>query len=181
MLDIDKKNWFKYTLGFVVCLLIRLFPFRLPNVEPILGTQMPFSKHYGPVAGFMFAFFSIFLFDLMTNFGIWTLIVGVVYGSLGVFSYFYFRKYQSNRKNYVFFAILGTLYFDIITGVVMGPVFFGQNFMSALIGQIPFTFLHLVGNIAFAFSFSPIIEKILNKNYQQQKSFIISSFNYKKT
>ena len=52
-----KKNWLKFILGFIACLLIRLIPFRPPNVEPILAMQMPFSRAYGALASFLFAFF----------------------------------------------------------------------------------------------------------------------------
>lgn len=173
----EQKNWFKFVVGFILCMLVRMIPFRAPNLEPILATQMPFARHYGPIAGFLFAFLSVFLFDLMTNFGIWTLVVSVVYGSLGVFSYFFFKKHKNSRKNYVLFAVLGTLYFDAVTGLTIGPIFFGQSFLSALIGQIPFTMLHLAGNIAFAFFLSPLIDKILNKNTKFSLN-IISSFNY---
>ena len=37
----------------------------------------------------------------------------------------------------------------------MGPLLWGGSFVFAAIGQIPFTFRHLVGNIFFAGVFTP--------------------------
>ena len=89
----DKNNWPKFILGWVICFIIRLAPFRPPNVEPVLATTMPFSKGFGPEAGFLFGFLSIVLFDLMTQkIGVWTLVTAVIYGLLGLASYFYFQK-----------------------------------------------------------------------------------------
>ena len=41
-----EKNYLKFFIALIFCLLIRLIPFRAPNVEPILATMMPFSKAY---------------------------------------------------------------------------------------------------------------------------------------
>ena len=41
----------------------------------------------------------------------------------------------------------------------MGPLFFGMPFIVALVGQIPFTALHLLGNVSFAIVLSPVIER----------------------
>ena len=88
-----KKNWLKYFIGFISCLLIRLIPFRPPNIEPILATQMPFSKAYGGVAGFLFAFLSMILYDIITGkVGMWTLVTAFVYGILGFLASRYFAE-----------------------------------------------------------------------------------------
>ena len=59
------KNNFKFSpkffIGLFLCLLVRLIPFRAPNIEPILATTMPISRAYGAVAGFSFAALSILL------------------------------------------------------------------------------------------------------------------------
>lgn len=108
-----KKNWFKYIVGFIVFLLIRLVPFRPPNIEPILSTQMPFSKAYGKVAGFSFAFLSMISYDLITSkVGLWTFVTAIAYGFLGIWASQYFQNKKSNSWNYVKFAIMGTLAFD---------------------------------------------------------------------
>ena len=151
-------DWTKIVLGFVLCLVFRLVPVRPPNIEPLLATQMPFSKAYGPVVGFSFAFLSIVLFDVITaKVGVWTLITAFAYGVLGIWSVLFFKKREMKRINYVKFAIIGTLFFDAVTGLTVGPLFFNQTFMQALIGQIPFTIMHLIGNVTFAYVMSPLI------------------------
>lgn len=177
-MNIHSKNWFKFILGFVVCFLIRLIPFRPPNIEPILSTQMPFSKKYGAFAGFIFAFFSIVLFDVITEkIGVWTLLTAGAYGILGLSAAYYFKNKSMKRWDYVKFAIIGTIFFDAVTGLSLGPIFFQQPFMEALIGQIPFTLWHLLGNISFALVLSPAIYKFVIENKKQETQSLIKIFN----
>ncbi|MCX6757525.1 MAG: ECF transporter S component [Candidatus Nomurabacteria bacterium] len=159
------KNYFKYVLGFIFCFLLRLIPFRPPNIEPLLATQMPFAKTYGKLAGFMFGFLSIILYDIITaKVGIWTLITATVYGILGLFATMYFKNKKNKAWNYAKFAIFATIFYDAITGLTIGPLFFHQSFTASLAGQIPFTILHLTGNICFAVVFSPLIYKYIIEN-----------------
>lgn len=177
-MEIYKKNWFKYIIGFIICLLIRLIPFRPPNIEPILATQMPFSKSYGKYTGFLFAFLSIVIFDIFTSgVGMWTFITAFAYGLLGIWASVYFINRKSNSLNYAKFAIMGTLAFDIVTGLSIGPLFFHQPFIEALVGQIPFTALHLVGNVAFAIVLSPLIYRFVIENKKLETSSLINIFN----
>jgi uncharacterized membrane protein len=156
-------DWSKIVLGFVLCLVFRLVPVRLPNIEPLLATQMPFAKTYGPMVGFSFAFLSIVLFDVLVGkVGVWTIITAGAYGVLGLWSVSFFKKREMKRINYVKFAIIGTLFFDVVTGLTIGPLFFHQSFIAACIGQIPFTILHLIGNTTFAFFVSPVIYKYIS-------------------
>lgn len=164
----DKKNYFKFSFALVLCLLVRLIPFRAPNVEPILATMMPFSKAYGAFVGFSFAVLSILFYDLLTGtIGMQTFFTVGAYGILGLWSAFYFQKHKGSRGDYVRFAIFGTLFFDAFTGLTVGPIFFHQSFMQSLMGQIPFTVLHLIGNIIFASILSPAIYKNLIKKKEK--------------
>ena len=143
-----------------VCLAIRLLPppFRAPNVEPIMATMMPFAKAKGALAGALFAFISMVLLDLVQGrVGMWTLVTAVTYGVLGACAPLYFAR-LSGVRGYVSYAVLATLVFDGVTGVLMGPLLFGQTFTSAFVGQIPFTVLHLLGNMALALTISSVIE-----------------------
>ena len=179
-MDTYAKNWFKFVIGFITCLLIRLIPFRPPNIEPILGTQMPFSKAYGALAGFIFAFFNMALYDVITGkVGVWTLLTAGTYGVLGLWSAYYFKKREMKRFNYVKFAIIGTLFFDAVTGLSIGPLFFNQPFTEAFVGQIPFTALHLIGNVGFAIAFSPLIYKFVIENKKFETASIMAIFNPK--
>ena len=170
----DKKNYFKFSLALVLCLLVRLVPFRVPNVEPILATTMPFSKAYGAFVGFSFVVLSILLYDVATGtLGIQTFFTTIAYGIVGLWSASYFKKHKANRWSYVRFAIMGTLFFDAFTGLTVGPIFFHQSFLGSLVGQIPFTALHLLGNTIFAFSLSPAIYNFLIRKKKKEKlSFI---------
>lgn len=180
-MDTYKKNWLKFVVGFAVCLIVRLFPFRPPNIEPILATQMPFSKAYGAIAGFLFAFMSIVLYDLITNtLGVWSLLTAGTYGVLGLLGALYFKSRKPSATNFLRFAVFGTLFFDVVTGLSIGPLFFGQSFYGALVGQIPFTFLHLVGNLAFAAILSPALYFFVIRNDKLDTYFLINIFKPKK-
>lgn len=156
----------KFLAGWLVVFLIRLIPWRAPNVEPVLGTLMPFSKYYGWLGAFVFGFTSIALFDAITlKVGSWTLVTASTYGAIGILSYLYFKRWQASVGNYFIFAIIGTLIYDAITGVIMGPLMFGQPIAEAFIGQIPFTMLHLAGNLGFALTLSPLVDFLLKKSF----------------
>ena len=155
----------KYVVGWVVGFVVRLLPFRPPNVEPLMATLMPYSKKYGWLGGFVFAFLGIVLFDVATGqVGLWTWITGGTYGVVGVGAYFYFRNRAATAKNFVIYGIIGTLVFDAITGLGIGPIFYGQPFMQALTGQIPFTLKHLLGNVVLAIFVSPAIYRWVVEN-----------------
>lgn len=155
----------KYIVGWSFVFGIRLLPFRPPNIEPVLTTTMPFSKKYGWFGTLIFAFFSIVLFDLATQkIGSWTLITAVAYGMIGLGAYFYFKDKDNSRKYYFIYSIIGTLAYDALTGLTIGPLMFGQSFSEAFIGQIPFTAYHLAGNIALSLTLSPYLYKWVVNN-----------------
>jgi len=123
-----------------------------------MAVMMPYAKRYGALGGFLFASFSIVLFDLFTvRFGAWTFITALTYGLLGAAAHVFFRHRESTAGNYVLFAVIGTLIYDALTGLTIGPLLWGQPFMAALVGQVPFTLMHLVGNVTFAWLLSPAI------------------------
>ncbi|MBI2024147.1 hypothetical protein HYT00_02050 [Candidatus Giovannonibacteria bacterium] len=171
------KNWPKFVLGWIISFLVRLIPSRPPNFEPVLSIQMPFSKAYGYLPAFFFAFFNIALYDAVTmRVGVWTWITALIYGLLGIWGYMFFKKRESTAGNYLKFSIMATLAYDALTGLSIGPLFFNQTFTEALIGQIPFTIFHLLGNGALALLVSPLVYRlvtgqspILLINYEQVK------------
>ena len=136
---------------------------RAPNVEPIMATLMPIGKNYDKVFVFIFGFSSIVLFDLITSgLGIWTLVTALAYGSVGLGATYFFKN-RSGWKSYALYAVIATIIYDAVTGLSIGPLFFHQTFMVSLVGQIPFTALHLLGNVSFAIVLSPVIENWLIK------------------
>ena len=158
-----KKNWLKTTIMFLSVLIFRLLPFRAPNVEPIMAVIMPFSKLYGALMSFIFGVLSIVVYDSMTSgLGVWTFVTAIIYGFVGVGAFWYFKN-RYGWKSYASYAIIATIIYDAVTGLTLGPLFFGQSFATALVGQIPFTALHLLGNVSFAIVLSPAIERWLVK------------------
>jgi len=170
----------KILIGWTAVFLFRLIPFRLPNVEPMLATVMPFSKRFGPLGSFLFGFLGIALFDLVTSgWGIWTLVTALAYGGLGVGAHFFFKHRAASVKNFVGFGIVGTLAYDAATGLTIGPLFQGQPFMVALIGQIPFTLLHLLGTTVFAVSLSPLLYRWVIREEGLELSAIMKGYGAK--
>lgn len=158
MQNTTSTNWLKLSVAWLVCFGLRLIPFRAPNVEPIMATLMPFSKKSGVVASFLFGFTSIFFYDLITSgIGSWTWSTAITYGLVGIVATLFFKNRASKALNYVGFAIVSTLAYDFITGIVLGPLLQHQNIMQAIAGQIPFTALHLLGNVLLAAVVSPLI------------------------
>lgn len=154
------RNKFKILIVFVGCFLFRLIPFRAPNVEPIMASIMPLGRKYGVLTAFFFGFLSMFLFDSVTHFGAWTWTTALSYGVVGAVSVLYFKKYKASPFNFAVFAFMGTIFFDLVTGILFAPMF-GQTILNALILQIPFTALHLAGNIGFALTLSPLLNRWL--------------------
>jgi uncharacterized membrane protein YuzA (DUF378 family) len=174
------KNYFKFFATMLLCLLVRLIPFRTPNVEPILATTMPIGRVYGAFFGFSFAVLSILLYDLLTHtIGMQTIFTAGAYGLLGLASAYYFKKKKDSVWNYVRFAIVGTLFFDAATGLTVGPIFFHQSFIGSLVGQIPFTALHLLGNVTLVALLSPGIYNFLIRKRKRESMSVINILNPK--
>ena len=152
------QNKLKVFIIFFGCLLFRLIPLRAPNVEPIMASIMPLGRKYGALWGFLFGFLSIIVYDILTHFGAWTWITAITYGVIGAVSSVYFNKFKASVFNFAVFAFFATIVFDLVTGVLFAPMF-GQTVFNALVMQIPFTALHLAGNIGFAVTLSPLINK----------------------
>lgn len=174
------KNYFKFFLALILCLLVRLIPFRAPNIEPIMAVLMPIGRAYGAFLGFSFAVLSILFYDFATHtIGVQTIFTFLAYGSIGLASAYFFKKNKESAWNYVQFAIYGTLFFDALTGLSVGPIFFHQSFIGSLVGQIPFTALHLLGNVTLAACLSPGIYNFLIWKRKKESTSTINIFNPK--
>jgi uncharacterized membrane protein len=121
-----------------------------------MATELSGSKAYGPWVGGLYGALSILLLDILVGkVGSWTIITAITYGVVGVWGAYFFKGRSASAKNFVLASIVGTLFFDLVTGVLMGPIIFGQPWISAIVGQIPFTLRHLAGNVAFAAVLAP--------------------------
>lgn len=155
-----KKLSIKALIGWLICLVWRLLPGRAPNLEPILALQMPYAKRYGGLAAFVFGFLSILMYDILTaKVGVWTWITAFVYALLGPLASWYFATKKASSWNFIRFSVLATIFYDAATGLTIGPMFNNQPFIGALIGQIPFSILHLMGNVVLAAVLSPLVYK----------------------
>jgi len=135
-----------------------------------MAVIMPFGKVYGGLMSFAFGALSIVIYDSVTSgFGIWTLVTALAYGLLGLGAQYYFKN-RSGWKSYASYAVIATIIYDAVTGLTIGPLFFHQSFMISLVGQIPFTLLHLLGNVSFAIILSPAIEMWAKK---ESRSFVV--------
>lgn len=171
----------KFIIGLLVTLAFRIFtPFiGLANISPLMSTILSGSKAYGKMAGAVYGFLSMFLLDLiMGKLGLWTIITATTYSLIGIFASIYLKDKKANIRDFVVASIMFTLFFDLVTGILMGPILFGQNMLEATIGQIPFTLRHLIGNIVFAIILAPwFYGKIMtNESYQLSKILSLSKY-----
>ena len=153
------------TIGsYLAVFFISLTPFRPPNVEPVMVVLMPLAKKSGKILSFVFGFASIALVDLAEGrAGIWTPVTASTYGLVGLGAHFLLTNKNNTRLTYFKLSIIGTLFYDAVTGLGMGPLLFKQSFWQAFYGQMPFTVMHLLGNTLFAVSLSPVIFRWLAK------------------
>ncbi|MBP6858574.1 MAG: ECF transporter S component [Candidatus Pacebacteria bacterium] len=143
----------KYLAGFVFTLVFRLVTplVGLSNISPLMATEFAGGKAYGPLVGGVYGALSMILLDaLMGKVGSWTLLTALTYGIVGIAGGYFLRHRSATTRNFVVASIVGTLFFDLVTGVIMGPLLFEQSLMGAAVGQIPFTLRHLAGNLFFA-------------------------------
>ena len=160
----------KFACGLALCILVRLFTIA-PNVEPIMGFTMPFAKKYGKYAGLVFALLALVAIDFFTGrIGLWTLYTGMAYAAIGFAAGWFFTERKASRKNFLLFSIAGTLLFDITTALLFGWQF-KQSLAVTLMGEVPFTVSHLLGNAAFALLASPALLWALEKTEVKQPAF----------
>jgi len=149
----------KYFLSILFCNAFRLLRF-VPNNDPIMGCMLPFARQDKWWTAGLFSFLTMVSFDLITGMiGDWTLITAVTYGGLGIlFHQLYKNKKKINLRTYLASGVLGVLIFDFITGPIMYSWMFQMPFETALIGQIPFTLLHLASVSIFIVILVPFLD-----------------------
>jgi uncharacterized membrane protein len=156
--------WLQGAAAIAFCLVWRLFPWRPPNVEPVLASLMPFGKRYGVIAGFLFGALNMVLFDLITSgWTSWTVVTAVTYGMVGALSAPWLARWQGGIVSFVTVAVVMTIFYDAITGVAAGALLFDMSWKTGFLGQIPFTINHLIGNVILAATLSPFFDWILRQ------------------
>lgn len=175
MARFDAQASIKMTLGWIAVFLVRLFPWRPANMEPVLATMMPFAKQYGPSGAFIFGAMSIVLFDIAVgNIGQWTAITALAYGLVGVGAWYFLRNRTPGALTWTTYGVIGTLAYDALTGLTVGPLMFGQSFREAVIGQIPFTLMHIASTVTLSLTLSPAIHRWVTTNNALELSSVQS-------
>lgn len=159
----------------VFCTLWRLAPFRPPNIEPVLATAMPFGKKYGAVTATVFAVLAMVAYDAITS-GVtqWTIVTAGAYALVVAGSGFFF-KIVRGIPGYVAYAVVATLVYDFLTGIAAGALLFGMGWKTGLVGQIPFTINHLIGNVILAVALSPIIDYLIERQRKTAQERVIAT------
>jgi hypothetical protein len=150
----------KYALGFLFCNAFRFLRI-IPNCDPIMGCALPFAKQGKWWHGAIFALLAMVFFDFITmKVGVWTIVTALAYaGIAGAAHFAYKRVGKVKLKHYLGSGIAGVLAFDFVTGVLFGPVMFGMSYAQAIIGQIPFTAMHLLSATAFILVLVPLLDR----------------------
>ena len=154
----------KFLTGLAFASLFRLVPMPLPNLEPIMATTLPFAKKMGPLAGLLFALAALVSWDFISGrLGMWTLYTGIAYAAVGYYAGKFFAERKLGMKNRLGFALAATLFYDAVTALAFGWQF-GQPLAVTVLGQIPFTAYHLLGNTIAVAVLTPLIDFYLVEN-----------------
>lgn len=157
------ENLIKYVLLLAACAVFRLAQV-IPNAEPIMFTTLPAAKKFGAKAAFAFAFIAMASFDFVSGrVGMWTAYTALAYGAVGFFAGKYLAGRGATRWNFLKYSVAGTIAFDIVTALIFGWQF-GQTVEATLIGQVPFTAYHLLGNVVLVTAFAPLLYKHVLEN-----------------
>lgn len=167
-----RLGFFKVIFAGILCNLYRLLRF-IPNNDPVMGAMLPFSKKSPWVSG-AFAALTMASFDLITGtLGIWTIVTSITYGLLGVaFGFAYGRMKRVGMREYLASGIIGVIAFDFITGPVASSFFFKIGFWEALLGQVPFTLLHLLSVTFFVALLVPLLDRTIIENRALEDGYI---------
>lgn len=171
----------KAVLAGVLCNIYRLIRI-IPNNDPIMGAMLPFSRQNPWVSG-AFAALTMASFDLLTgSLGIWTIVTSLTYGFLGVafgFAYKGMKNKKPNLLTYLASGAIGVLFFDFITGPIASGFFFGMPFWQALVGQVPFTILHLLSVSFFILLLTPLIDRTIVENESLEDRKVLEALSFK--
>lgn len=106
------------------------------------------------------------LFDFMTlKVGVWTIGTALVYGLIAsIFSMYLSKLKKVSLGRYGVMSVVGILAFDFLTGPVMSSYMFRIPFEIALLGQIPFTLLHLASGVTLTLLLVQVLDPDLRMN-----------------
>lgn len=168
-------KFLKYVLGILFCNALRFLRF-IPNNDPIMACMLPFSRHGKWWQGALFALLTMVSFDFITmKVGMWTAVTALTYAGLGIMFHFAYKRIGKVKlKHYIGSGVIGVLIFDFVTGILFGPAMFGMSFAQALIGQIPFTIMHLLTATFFIILLAPLLDRAIVGNPSLEDSAVLN-------
>ena len=170
-----KKMKFKYLTGFLITNLYRLLRV-FPNSDPIMGFVLPCAKNEKWWKAPLFAFATIFVFDIFTSgIGAWTWVTASTYATIAFAFHFYMKKRKSSLITFISIGTLGTLVFDFLTGPILSTFLFKQPFLVTLVLQIPFTIMHTLSAIFAIVLITPLLDPTIAKEVNGYYSTFINS------
>ena len=133
-----------------------------PNIESLMPFILATSMVLGPAYGLVNAVLVRSLYDAYMSWaGWWTVMTAGSYGVVGLCGGLAARYKRSwSRIELALFAAVLTIVYDILTMLVFGFVL-GIPFPALVVGQVPFTINHLLGNVVLCFIFAPMLLKAL--------------------
>jgi uncharacterized membrane protein len=171
----NNANLLRLVLSLLIANGIRLVRI-IPNNDPVMSMALPFSRRSSALTSFTFPFVTMVSFDFVTGYvGPWTLVTATTYGTIGLaFHYRLKDKKSVGIKMYLGYGIIGVLVFDFVTGVLATPLLYGGTFEESLIGQIPFTAMHLLTSSFFILIVTPLLDRevLLNKRLSDNSARI---------
>src|SRR3989344_7101275 len=154
---------FKYIFGAIATNFYRLLKV-FPNSDPIMAFILPAAKNEPIWKAPLFAFATMFTFDLLTSgIGTWTWVTATTYSLIALGLRFTMKEKKTSIRLYVGAGIMGVLVFDIIPGPLMSTFLFGNNLLATTFLQIPFTILHLTSATFSTLLITPFLDKQIMK------------------
>lgn len=146
--QIFSQTILKSVLMSCVCLMMQILLLPFANFEPISTMHMTIGSHCGIFASSIFLALSIFSFNWLNGIlGCWTIAAIAMHLVAQRLTILLMHKPNNKFSAYVSNIILYTIIFDALTGLTVGPLFYNQPFLQAVLGQIPFTAKHILGNL----------------------------------
>jgi len=174
----DIKSTKSFVSQVVLANLLRLFRV-FPNNDPIMGFMLPQARKSMWKAA-IFAFSTMVLFDIITlKVGMWTVVTASTYALIAIGFSFFFKKIKVAKiSHYLGASVIGILLFDLITGPIMSSFLFNQSLLMTTLGQIPFTFYHLVSGLTWVVIIAPFYDLDIRKQYSSYKNQILVQIKY---
>lgn len=166
----------EYIVSLIFTIVFRLVKI-FPNNDPIMGFILPEGRK-SMLKSASFAFLAMFIFDFFTSgIGLWTWATALTYAGIAILFSFFFKKIKKAKiSQYTLAGIFGVLIFDFVTGPLMSTFLFGNSFFITFLGQIPFTFYHLISATTYVLILAPIFDLDIREQYINYKNQIINYF-----